>query len=249
MNMTVSMRVMSAGDGYQYLLKTVAAADGDRPLSTPLTRYYMEEGTPPGRWLGAGVAALGRGEIQVGDRVPERQLQLLMGTGCDPITGDKLGLGFPAYKSQDERIETRIAALDQTLTHGAKGESIAQIVAEETARSTRRAVAGFDFTLSIPKSASVLWEVSDAGVQALIAKAHHRAVCGGGCVHGARGCSHPYGRNRRGWRGCAGGCHRAYRDRVRSLRLSRRRSPPPYARRHQQHGQDRSRWQVALARR
>lgn len=44
--MTVSMRVMSAGDGYKYLLKTVAAADGNRPLSTPLTRYYMEEGTP-----------------------------------------------------------------------------------------------------------------------------------------------------------------------------------------------------------
>jgi len=98
--MTVSMRVMSAGDGYKYLLRTVAAADGNRPLSTPLTRYYMEEGTPPGRWLGAGVAALGKGEIQVGDRVSEHQLQLLMGTGCDPITGDKLGLGFPAYKSE-----------------------------------------------------------------------------------------------------------------------------------------------------
>ena len=42
------MRVMSAGDGYKYLLRTVAAADGDRSLSTPLTRYYMEEGTPWG---------------------------------------------------------------------------------------------------------------------------------------------------------------------------------------------------------
>ena len=38
--MTVSMRVMSAGDGYTYLLRTVAAGDGDRSLSTPLTRYY-----------------------------------------------------------------------------------------------------------------------------------------------------------------------------------------------------------------
>ena len=56
--MTVSMRVMSAGDGYKYLLRTVVAADGDRPLSTPLTRYYMEAGTPPGRWLGDGVASL-----------------------------------------------------------------------------------------------------------------------------------------------------------------------------------------------
>lgn len=44
--MTVSMRVMSAGDGYKYLLRSVAAADGDRSLSTPLTRYYAEAGTP-----------------------------------------------------------------------------------------------------------------------------------------------------------------------------------------------------------
>lgn len=44
--MTVSMRVMSAGNGYEYLLRTVAAGDGDRSLSTPLTRYYTEEGTP-----------------------------------------------------------------------------------------------------------------------------------------------------------------------------------------------------------
>ena len=174
--MTVSMRVMSAGDGYKYLLKTVAAADGNRPLSTPLTRYYMEEGTPPGRWLGTGVAALGKGEIQVGDRVSEHQLQLLMGRGHDPITDEPLGRAFPTYKSQDERIEARIADLDPTMTPGAKGEAVAQIVAEETARSTRRAVAGFDFTFSIPKSASVLWAVADAGVQALIAEAHHRAV-------------------------------------------------------------------------
>ena len=46
--MTVSMRVMSAGDGYKYLLRTIAAADGDRSLSTPLTRYYTAEGTPRG---------------------------------------------------------------------------------------------------------------------------------------------------------------------------------------------------------
>lgn len=60
------MRVMSAGDGYKYLLRTVAAGDGDRPLSTPLTRYYAESGTPPGRWLASGVTALGNGEIAPG---------------------------------------------------------------------------------------------------------------------------------------------------------------------------------------
>lgn len=53
MGMTVSMRVMSPGDGYKYLLRSVAAADGDRSLSTPLTRYYAEEGTPSSPWLSA----------------------------------------------------------------------------------------------------------------------------------------------------------------------------------------------------
>ena len=118
--MTVSMRVMSAGDGYKYLLKTVAAADGDRPLSTPLTRYFIEEGTPPGRWLGKGVASLGKGELVVGDQVSEAQLQLLMGMGHDPITNAPLGRAFPAYKDAPKRIEARIAKLDATLTPGAK---------------------------------------------------------------------------------------------------------------------------------
>jgi hypothetical protein len=40
------MRVMSAGDGSTYLPRTVAAGDGDRSLSTPLTRYHTVEGTP-----------------------------------------------------------------------------------------------------------------------------------------------------------------------------------------------------------
>jgi conjugative relaxase-like TrwC/TraI family protein len=170
------MRVMSAGDGYKYLLRTVAAADGDRELSTPLTRYYVEAGTPPGRWLGSGVASLGDGKVAVGDRVSEAQLQLLMGMGRDPITGDPLGRAFPAYKSVPERVEERIADLDPDLSPGAKGEAVAQIEAEETERGRRRAVAGFDFTFSVPKSASALWAVADAGTQALIGEAHHAAV-------------------------------------------------------------------------
>ena len=52
----------------------------------------------------------------------------------------------------------------------------AQIEAEETQRGTRRAVAGFDYTFSVPKSVSVLWGVADAGTQALIAQAHHEAI-------------------------------------------------------------------------
>ena len=54
--MTVSMRVIHAGKGYRYLLRSVAVGDGDgdRKMADPLTRYYTEEGTPPGRWMGSG---------------------------------------------------------------------------------------------------------------------------------------------------------------------------------------------------
>ena len=31
---------------HRYLLKTVAVGDGNHDLSTPLTRYYTEAGTP-----------------------------------------------------------------------------------------------------------------------------------------------------------------------------------------------------------
>ncbi|WP_446686071.1 MobF family relaxase [Microbacterium arthrosphaerae] len=144
--MTVSMRVMSAGDGYKYLLRTVAAGDGARSLSTPLTRYYSAEGTPPGRWMGGGLESL-ESSIREGDTVTEAHLQLLIGMGRHPISGEPLGRAYPQYSKDGQ----------------ASG-------------AHQRAVAGYDFTFSIPKSASVLWAVADADTQTLIARAHHRAV-------------------------------------------------------------------------
>lgn len=174
--MTVSMRVMSAGDGYKYLLRTVAAGDGDRSLSTPLTRYYAEQGSPPGRWVGQGLVRIGAGQLSTGDQVTESQLQLLVGMGRDPITGDPLGRAYQSFAPVSERIEARIAELDGSLSPAVRAAQVAEIEAEETKRGTRRAVAGFDYTFSVPKSASVWWAVADAGTQALIAQAHHAAI-------------------------------------------------------------------------
>lgn len=170
------MRVMSAGEGYKYLLRTVAAGDGDRSLSTPLTRYYTEEGTPPGFWMGSGLPYLGNGELVGGEHVSEAQLQLLIGMGCDPITGQSLGEPYRRYPTLAERIEHRVQALDPNMGPVTHARQVAAIEAEEAARGTRRAVAGFDFTFSPPKSVSVLWGVADAGTQSLIADAHHQAV-------------------------------------------------------------------------
>ena len=66
--MTVTINPMHAGHGVEYLLRTVAVADGDRSLRDPLTRYYTEQGTPLGYWLGSGIAGLDS-ELKVGDEV------------------------------------------------------------------------------------------------------------------------------------------------------------------------------------
>ncbi|MGB4137929.1 MAG: MobF family relaxase, partial [Microbacterium sp.] len=170
------MRVMSAGDGYKYLLKSVAAGDGDRSLSTPLTRYYTAAGTPPGFWMGSGLGRLGNGELVEGAQVSEAQLQLLIGMGHDPITGEPLGRAYLQFTSTTERVKQRVGALDPDLGPVTRAREVAMIEAEEAERGTRRAVAGFDFTFSVPKSVSAIWAVADAGTQALIAEAHHAAV-------------------------------------------------------------------------
>ena len=56
----MSMHRLSAGSGYQYLLRHTASGDVARLAGTPLTAYYTASGYPPGRWLGGGVAGLGQ---------------------------------------------------------------------------------------------------------------------------------------------------------------------------------------------
>lgn len=173
--MTVSMRVMSAGRGYDYLLKSVVRGDRDMD-ETALTTYYLEEGTPPGRWLGSGLHALGSGEVRQGDEVTPQQLALLLGAGRDPVTGEPLGRAFPKYDGVKARVAARVAKLPRDLGDEQRREAAAEIAREEVAAGTRRAVAGYDFTFSVPKSVSVLWGVADTGTQALILEAHHQAM-------------------------------------------------------------------------
>lgn len=112
--MTVSMRVMSAGEGYRYLLRSVVAGDGMRDRATPLVRYYEEAGTPPGRWLGRGVTEFGEGQLCAGTVVAESQLQLLLGMGRDPVTGTPLGRPYPMYAPGSGR--QAVAGFDLTFS-------------------------------------------------------------------------------------------------------------------------------------
>ncbi|MDR0285238.1 MAG: relaxase domain-containing protein, partial [Propionibacteriaceae bacterium] len=174
--MTVSMSVMYAGTGYRYLLGSVAASDGDRDLSTPLTRYYTETGTPPGYWAGSGLAAFDEPAIHDGAPVTEQHLEMLIGYGVHPATGQPLGRRYPVYQTSDQRATRRISYLDPALTGQAREDAVTRIEAEERRRPTRRAVASYDYTFSVPKTVSVLWGLADTGTQQVIAQAHHDAV-------------------------------------------------------------------------
>ena len=96
---TVSMRVMSAGHGYKYLLKSVVHGDGDLTATDALTRYYANPGTPPGRWLGKGVAQLvtDGARITIESRSPSRSSLGLLGAGRDPLTGEPLGRAYQTF--------------------------------------------------------------------------------------------------------------------------------------------------------
>ncbi|MFI8632316.1 MobF family relaxase [Microbacterium sp. NPDC077663] len=165
---------MSAGQGYRYLLDSVVAGDGQRDAAQALTRYYNESGTPPGRWVGAGVAGFDGldGEADI----TEEQLRRLMGFGQDPVTGAQLGRPYRKFATTQQRIERRITSLPDDLDPADRAEQQALIEVEEHAKVTGAPVAGFDLTFSAPKSVSTLWAVADAGTQALIARAHHAAM-------------------------------------------------------------------------
>ncbi|GCD91176.1 MobF family relaxase [Nocardioides sp. LS1] len=72
---------LTAGDGYTYLTRQVAAHDATDRGHSGLGDYYSEKGESPGRWWGAGLATLGTG---VGEEVGERQMRNLFGEGRHP---------------------------------------------------------------------------------------------------------------------------------------------------------------------
>ena len=83
---------MTLGAGFRYLMSSVARADREGPTADPLTAYYTQEGTPPGRFLGSGLAGLdgGRG-VAPGSVVTEEHLWRMLGMLQDPVTGQPLG--------------------------------------------------------------------------------------------------------------------------------------------------------------
>jgi DNA primase catalytic core len=75
----MSPKKLTAGDGYTYLIRQVAAQDSTERGYDSLSDYYSEKGESPGRWWGAGLASLG-----VSGEVSEAQMKALFGEGRHP---------------------------------------------------------------------------------------------------------------------------------------------------------------------
>ena len=81
----MSLHKLTAGTGYTYLTRQVAAHDRTPGPRTSLASYYSEKGETPGRWVGSGVAGIDG--LSVGDEVTAQQMRALFGAGSAPAGG------------------------------------------------------------------------------------------------------------------------------------------------------------------
>jgi conjugative relaxase-like TrwC/TraI family protein len=173
----ISIKALHGADAWRYLMESVTDGQGDLREPAGITRYFTAAGTPPGRWLGSGLAGLADGAgLAPGALVTGEQMELLFGRGRDPATGERLGRGFRAPRPYRERVATRIRALPAGLEADERATRVERIKTEERARKMRHAVAGFDYTFNPAKSVSVLWALADSDVRERIVAAHHAAI-------------------------------------------------------------------------
>lgn len=175
----MTLHRLTAGAGYQYLLRHTSSGDCDRAGATSLTAYYTESGNPAGRWLGSGLPGIGEAEavgIAAGDVVEEQPMARLFGQGCDPTSGSPLGRAYVVGDPAAKRVETQVKALPEGMSVAARRAAIDAITRVELARGAPKAVAGFDLTFTPPKSVSTLWAVADDRTQARVLAAHRAAV-------------------------------------------------------------------------
>src|SRR4029450_2130038 len=82
-DVTMSMHKLTAGAGYDYLTRQVAALDATEKGHTGLAPYSAECGGESGLWIGSGV--YGMAGLTAGDPVTAEQLRALFGCGLHPL--------------------------------------------------------------------------------------------------------------------------------------------------------------------
>jgi conjugative relaxase-like TrwC/TraI family protein len=79
----MSLHKLTAGSGYDYLTRQVAALDATEKGHTGLASYYTERGETPGVWIGSGLDGIDG--LAAGDPVTAEQMRALFGCGLHPL--------------------------------------------------------------------------------------------------------------------------------------------------------------------
>src|SRR5688572_14688992 len=79
----MSVHKLTAGSGYDYLTRQVAALDATDKGHNGLASYYTERGEFPGVWIGSGMNGIDG--LTVGDPVTAEQMRALFGCGLHPL--------------------------------------------------------------------------------------------------------------------------------------------------------------------
>src|SRR5215207_7228986 len=80
---TMSIHKLTAGSGYDYLTRQVAALDATEKGHTGLASYYTERAETSGVWIGSGMGGIDG--LTAGDPVTAEQMRALFGCGLHPL--------------------------------------------------------------------------------------------------------------------------------------------------------------------
>jgi conjugative relaxase-like TrwC/TraI family protein len=109
LGVTMSLHKLTAGSGYDYLTRQVAALDATDKGHTGLASYYTERGESPGVWVGSGMEGIDG--LDVGDPVTAEQMRALFGCGLHPLAETRLQqLEGPDLTGGDFREVMRLGA-------------------------------------------------------------------------------------------------------------------------------------------
>ena len=106
---TMSLHKLTAGSGYDYLTRQVAALDATEKGHTGLASYYTERGETPGVWIGSGLDGIDG--LTAGDPVTAEQMRALFGCGLHPLAElRQQQLEGPDLTQRDFQEVTRLGA-------------------------------------------------------------------------------------------------------------------------------------------
>ena len=106
---TMSVHKLTAGSGYDYLTRQVAALDATEKGHTGLASYYTERGESPGVWIGSGMDGIDG--LAAGDPVTAEQMRALFGCGLHPLAElRQQQLEGPDLTTQDFQNVARLGA-------------------------------------------------------------------------------------------------------------------------------------------